>query len=70
MSDKEIGEPTSPDDISKRSFLAGLSLLVGGTAAAQLLGGNAISTALAYTPRPDSASHAGNLLLHGLQFLT
>ena len=50
MSDKKVGDQSSPDDKSKRSFLVGLSVLVGGAAATELLGGNAISTALAYTP--------------------
>ncbi len=61
MSDQKIGDQSSPDDTSKRSFLFGLSLLVGGAAATELLGGNAISTALAYTPRPDSTSQAGKI---------
>lgn len=61
MSDQKIGDQSSPDDKSKRGFLFGLSLLVGGTAATQLLGGNAISTALAYSARPDSTSHAGKI---------
>lgn len=61
MSDQKIGDQSSPDDKSKRSFLFGLSLLVGGAAATELLGGNAISTALAYTPRPGSTSHAGKI---------
>jgi hypothetical protein len=61
MSDQTTGDPSSPDDSSKRSFLFGLSLLVGGTAATQLLGGNALSTALAFTPSPDSISHDGKL---------
>ena len=61
MSDQKIGEQSSPNDKSKRSFLHGLSLLVGGAAATQLLGGNAISTALAYAPSPDSTSRAGKI---------
>jgi hypothetical protein len=61
MSDQKIGDQSSPDDKSKRGFLLGLSQLVGVAAATQLLGGNAISTALAYTPRPDSTSQAGQI---------
>ena len=61
MSDQKIGDQSSPDDKSKRGFLFGLSHLVGAAAAAQLLGGNAISTALAYTPKPDSTNHAGKI---------
>ncbi len=61
MSDEKTCDPLAPDDQSKRGFLFGLSLLVGGATATQLLGGNAISTALAYTPQPDSASRAGKL---------
>jgi hypothetical protein len=61
MSDQEIGDQSSPDDKSKRSFLYGLSLLVGGATATELLGGNIISTALAYTQNPDSTNHAGKI---------
>ena len=61
MSDTRISDEPSPEDASKRRFFVGLSLLVGGAAATQLLGGNAISTALAYTPNPDSASNAGKV---------
>ncbi|MEH6592319.1 MAG: gluconate 2-dehydrogenase subunit 3 family protein [Halioglobus sp.] len=61
MSDQEIGDLSSPDDKSKRNFLYGLSLLLGGTAVTQLIGCNAIPTALDYTPAPDSASHAGKI---------
>lgn len=59
MSDRNVGEPSSPGETNRRSFLSGLSLLVGGAAAANLLGGNAIPTAMAYIPRPDSISLAG-----------
>lgn len=61
MSDQQIGDQSSPDDKSKRGFLFGLSHLVGAAVATQLLGGNAISTALAYTPSPDSTSQAGKI---------
>ena len=61
MSDQKIGDQSSPEDRSKRGFLFGLSHLVGVAAATQLLGGNAISTAMAYTPKPDSINHAGKI---------
>ncbi len=61
MSGQKIGDQSSPDDKSKRSFLFGLSHLVGVAAATQLLGGNAISTAMAYSPQPDSTSGAGKI---------
>jgi len=61
MSDQPIGDQPSPRDNSKRGFLFGLSRLVGAAAAVQLLGGNAISTALAYSPNPHSSEHAGKL---------
>jgi len=61
MSDQKIGDKSSPDDKSKRGFLFGLSHLMGAAVAAQLLGGNAIATALAYSPKTDSSSHPGKI---------
>ncbi len=61
MSVHKTSDEPSLEDKSKRRFFTGLSVLVGGAAATQLLGGNAISTALAYTPRPDSTSQAGKV---------
>jgi hypothetical protein len=48
-------------DRSKRRFIFGLSTLIGGATATQLLGGNALSVALAYTPKPNSTASAGKL---------
>jgi hypothetical protein len=48
-------------DKSKRRFILGLSTLIGGATASQLLGGNALSVALAYTPKLDSTEGPGKL---------
>lgn len=61
MNKQEILNQPLPDDRERRRFLSGLSHLVGIAAATQLLGGNAISTALAYSPTPDSSSRAGQI---------
>lgn len=61
MSAQKIREQSSPEDESRRGFLFGLSLLVGSVAATELVGGNAISTALAYNPQSDSISHDGKI---------
>ncbi|KXI28482.1 gluconate 2-dehydrogenase subunit 3 family protein [Paraglaciecola hydrolytica] len=47
---------------SRRDFLNKIGLLVGVGTATSLLGGNAISVAMAYTPQQDSTSKAGKLL--------
>lgn len=61
MNDQYNKTALEPESKSRRRFLMRLSAVVGSTAAAQLLGGDAISTALAYTPRPDSANGDGKL---------
>lgn len=61
MNEQDTTGELSPQEQSKRRFMARMSALVGGTAAAQLLGGNAIPTALAYTPQADSADKAGKI---------
>ncbi|MFT4937728.1 MAG: hypothetical protein ACI88A_000746 [Paraglaciecola sp.] len=48
-------------DRSKRRFILALSTLIGGATASQLLGGNAVSVALAYTPNPNSTGAPGKL---------
>ena len=48
-------------DKSKRRFILGLSTLIGGATASQLLGGNALSVAMAYTPKSDSTGAPGKL---------
>lgn len=62
MNDQYDKSSLQPDNWSRRRFFTRLSAVVGSAAAAQLLGGEAISTALAYTPRPDSANSDGKLL--------
>ncbi|WP_395341122.1 gluconate 2-dehydrogenase subunit 3 family protein [Ningiella sp. W23] len=46
---------------NRRQFLQTLSQAVGYTAAASVLAGSGMSVALAYTPKPDSASRPGLL---------
>jgi hypothetical protein len=48
-------------DQSKRRFILGLSTLIGGATASQLLGGNALSVAMAYTSKPNSTAASGKL---------
>ena len=48
-------------DKSKRHFILGLSTLIGGATASQLLGGNALSVAMAYSPKLNSAAAHGKL---------
>jgi hypothetical protein len=48
-------------DQSKRRFILGLSTLIGGATASQLLGGNALSVAMAYTSKPNSTAAPGKL---------
>ena len=49
--------------MKKREFLRGLSLLIGGTAAAHLTQtGQALSVALAYDPNPHSTLQDGQVL--------
>jgi hypothetical protein len=48
-------------DKGKRRFMLGLSTLLGGATASHLLGGNALSVALAYTPKQNSAQVPGSL---------
>lgn len=46
---------------SRRKFISGFSLMIGGTAAATLLSGTAISVAMAYTPDIKSTLNDGNI---------
>jgi hypothetical protein len=48
-------------DKSKRRFILGLGTMIGGATASQLLGGNALSVALAYTPKLNSVDAPGKL---------
>lgn len=61
MNDQHDKNNLELDNRSRRRFFGRLSAVVGSVAAVQLLGGNAISNALAYTPRPDSANSDGKL---------
>lgn len=62
MQKKNIVQQNTLTDRSKRKFLTGLGTLLGGAAASGLLGGNAISVAIAYTPNPNSTASAGKVL--------
>ena len=46
---------------SRRSFIAGITAIVGTAISSQLLGGNGISVAMAYTPDPKSAKTTGKV---------
>ena len=46
---------------SRRKFIRGFGLMIGGTAGATLLSGNAISVAMAYTPNINSTLSDGNI---------
>ncbi|WP_158769060.1 gluconate 2-dehydrogenase subunit 3 family protein [Paraglaciecola sp. L1A13] len=60
----ELGSPR------KRSFLVGLGALIGSVGAANLLGGNAISVAMAYQSNPNSWQSSGRLFTqHQMQLL-
>ena len=61
MSDPKACTRSSLADDGRRRFLYGLSLLVGGATATQLLGHNALATARAYTPNPESTSGSGKV---------
>jgi hypothetical protein len=53
---KTLAEP------NRRRILVALGALVGSAAAAHILGGNALSVAMAYSPKQDSAATAGQVL--------
>ena len=53
------------DNPHKRSFLLGLSALIGSASAASLLGGNAINVAMAYQGNAQSWQSSGRLLTQG-----
>jgi hypothetical protein len=48
-------------DRTKRRFILGLGTLIGAASATQLLGGNALSVAMAYTPQQNSIAAPGKL---------
>lgn len=53
----------------RRSFLLGITALIGSAGAANLLGGNALSVAMAYQNNPKSWQSAGRLLSQGQMHL-
>lgn len=57
---KLLNEPVLTDK-SRRKFVTGISAIFGAAGSAQLLGGNAISVAVAYAPNPSSTKNAGNI---------
>jgi hypothetical protein len=57
---QSVDKPTITDK-NRRKFITGISAIVGAATTAQLLGGNAISVAVAYTPNPNSAKTAGKI---------
>jgi hypothetical protein len=57
---KKINDTLLADE-SRRKFIRGFSLLVGGSATAVLLSGNAISVAMAYSPNNDSTLTDGKI---------
>jgi hypothetical protein len=61
MDTKKQVDKTVITDKSRRSFIAGITAIVGAAGTAQFLGGNAISVAMAYTPELDSAKVAGKV---------
>lgn len=58
---EQVDKPVATDK-SRRGFIAGITAIVGTSGAAQLLGGNGISVAMAYTPDPNSTKTAGKIL--------
>ncbi|MGQ8366112.1 gluconate 2-dehydrogenase subunit 3 family protein [Glaciecola sp. 1036] len=54
-----MNQKASLENTSRREFLQRLSQAIGVAAATSLVAGSGISTALAYTPRPNSADKAG-----------
>ena len=57
---QQIDKPVATDK-SRRSFMVGITAILGATTTAQLLGGKAISVAAAYSPKPNSAKTAGKV---------
>lgn len=48
-------------DVERRKFLTGIGLLLGSATASQLLGGNALAVAMAYTPNDNSTASTGKI---------
>lgn len=57
----KLTNETQLADKSRRKFIRGFSLFVGGTAATTLLTGNAIAVAMEYSPKSDSTLTAGKI---------
>jgi hypothetical protein len=56
----QVDKPAVTDK-SRRYFIAGMTAIFSAATAAQLLGGNAISVAVAYNPKANSAKTAGKI---------
>ena len=65
MDNPQLFDKPTIADKSRRRFITGITAIVGAATTAQLLGGNAISVAVAYTPNPDSAKTAGKIFSQG-----
>jgi hypothetical protein len=61
MDDSKLLNKPAHTDKGRRNFITGLSAIFGAAGSAQLLGGSAISVAMAYTPNPNSANTAGKI---------
>ena len=59
-STEQVNKPAVANK-SRRTFIAGITAILGAATTAQLLGGKAISVAVAYTPKPNSANTAGKI---------
>lgn len=61
MNHSQLPDKPTLTDKTRRNFITGISAIFGAAGAAQLLGGDAISVAVAYTPDPNSAKTAGKI---------
>ena len=62
MRDSTDNTSESIQDVSRRRFIKGFSLLVGGTMATQLLTDDAVQAAMKYTKQTDSTAQDGKIL--------
>jgi len=65
MDNPQLFDTPTIADKSRRRFITGITAIVGAATTAQLLGGNAISVAVAYTPNPNSVKTAGKIFSQG-----
>jgi hypothetical protein len=61
MDNSKLTNKPALTDKTRRNFITGISAIFGAAGTAQLLGGNAISVAVAYTPNPNSTKTAGKI---------